>query len=138
MNRETLKKLSSLRIKESRCLQTAGMNAGAYYLCGYAIECALKARIAKNTRRHDFPDKDLAHQAYTHSLEKLIGLAGLREEFEKDMKTQPQLQLNWMVVKDWSERSRYDSQITRALAKDMYSASVSRKHGVLTWVKKSW
>jgi len=32
---------------------------GAYYLMGYAIECAFKAAISKQIKEHDFPDKKL-------------------------------------------------------------------------------
>jgi HEPN domain-containing protein len=32
-------------------LLEAGLYAGAYYLAGYAVECALKACIAKKTAR---------------------------------------------------------------------------------------
>jgi len=35
----------------------AGFFDGAYYLAGYAVECAIKACIAKGTRRYEFPDK---------------------------------------------------------------------------------
>jgi len=34
-----------------------GLFDGAYYLAGYAVECALKACIAKGTQRFEFPDK---------------------------------------------------------------------------------
>jgi HEPN domain-containing protein len=37
---------------------------GAYYLAGYAIECALKACIAGRAKRHDFPDLELARKVW--------------------------------------------------------------------------
>ena len=44
---------------------------------GYSIECALKACVAKLVKRHDFPEKGFANDAFTHDLEKLIRLTGL-------------------------------------------------------------
>lgn len=57
MNRADLQALSRLRIKEARLLLKHRQFEGAYYLTGYAIECALKAAIAKRTAKYDFPDK---------------------------------------------------------------------------------
>ena len=54
MNRTDLQKLSNARIREARILFAAGEYSGAYYLAGYAVECALKACIAKSVKRHDF------------------------------------------------------------------------------------
>ena len=56
MNRVDFQGLSRLRIREARALLRLGEWAGAYYLAGYAVECALKSVISKGTRRHDFPD----------------------------------------------------------------------------------
>jgi len=53
MNRTELQRLSRIRIKEAKFLLDGGCYNGAYYLAGYAVECALKACIAKQTHRHD-------------------------------------------------------------------------------------
>ena len=55
MNRNDFQKISRLRVKEAKALLDNGYPAGAYYLMGYAVECALKACIAKQTKRYDFP-----------------------------------------------------------------------------------
>ena len=111
---------------------------GAYYLAGYAVECALKACIAKQTQRHEFPKKSLANRAYTHDLGELLKLSGLEPEFKKEMKKNRALELNWAVVKDWKEQSRYETSVSRADANDLYSACVARKHGILSWIRKKW
>ncbi len=41
-----------------RRVVAAGMWEGTYYLAGYAVECALKACIAKQIIAEDFPDKE--------------------------------------------------------------------------------
>ncbi|MCH9011178.1 MAG: HEPN domain-containing protein, partial [Chloroflexi bacterium] len=79
MNRADLQEISSLRVEEARVLLRNGYYSGAYYLIGYAVECALKACIAKQIRRYDFPDRKLVNDSYTHDLEKLLGVSGLKE-----------------------------------------------------------
>ena len=87
MNRKDLHKLADLRIEEARVLLNKGCcYAGAYYLAGYSVECALKACVAKQIRKHDFPDRKLIQDSYTHDLNKLLGLAGVRREYENRAK----------------------------------------------------
>jgi HEPN domain-containing protein len=51
MNRADLQKLSNTRLRQARILFAAGESSGAYYLAGYAVECALKACFAKHVKR---------------------------------------------------------------------------------------
>jgi hypothetical protein len=57
MNRRDLQTLAKIRLKEAQALARLRLYDGAYYLAGYAVECALKACIARRTSRYDFPDK---------------------------------------------------------------------------------
>jgi HEPN domain-containing protein len=50
MTRRDFQALSATRLREARALLKTGNPEGAYYLAGYAIECALKACVAKKTR----------------------------------------------------------------------------------------
>ena len=138
MNREALQLISTQRRREAAALLRARLFPGAYYLAGYCVECALKACIAKQTNRHDFPNKRLASEAWTHDLQKLVQLAGVGPELEKDMKASQALQLNWAIVKDWSESVRYDLTITEGQAKDLYSACTARRSGILRWIRERW
>ena len=63
MNRSSLQNLANERIKDAEALLMAGRWSGAYYLAGYAVECALKACFAKQTREYDFPQKSLQKTA---------------------------------------------------------------------------
>jgi hypothetical protein len=119
-------------------LLRAGQYSGAYYLVGYSVECALKACVARTVQRHDFPDRNFASRAFTHELEKLLRLAGLEAALEADTAANPQLNLNWTVVKDWTVESRYDHLISKARANDLYSACTARTHGILAWVRLRW
>ncbi len=138
MNRDDLQRLSRLRVREARTLLNSGHFSGAYYLLGYAVECALKACIAKQIKRYDFPDRKLITDSYTHNLEKLLSIAGLEDEFERESKENPSLGVNWVVVKEWSEQARYQDTVSESKAREFYSACTARKHGVLSWLKKWW
>jgi len=77
VNRRDLQNIALTRLKEVEVLLENRQYSGAYYLSGYVIECALKACIAKQTRKFDFPDKKTAIESYTHDLEKLVKVAKL-------------------------------------------------------------
>ena len=138
MNRDNLQTLSRTRVREARALLNAGLFDGAYYLLGYSVECALKACIAKQVKRYDFPDKKTVNDSYIHDLDRLLGVAGLGEKLRKDSATNPTLAVNWSVAKDWSESARYRMGIPESLARDLHSACTSRSNGVLNWLRKSW
>jgi HEPN domain-containing protein len=138
MNRAQLQRLSRTRLRDARALLGAGQFAGAYYLAGYAVECALKSCVARQVRRFDFPDKTLANAAHTHDLEKLVKVAGLERDFSNERRLNPALDLNWVVVKDWTVTVRYDVQVPEALARELYSACTARTNGVIPWIRTRW
>ena len=111
--------------------------AGAYYLAGYAVECGLKACIAKQTRRHEFPDRGLVIQSYTHDLKTLVAAAGLETQRDSDAAYDPDFGSNWAVVKDWSEQSRYETR-SRSEATDLLDAITDPAHGVMQWLHRHW
>jgi len=85
LNRAKFQKLAEMRIADAQSLFQAGRYEGAYYLAGYAVECAIKACIAKLVRRHDFlPEREIVSKIYVHDIEKLIGVAGLKNEWENE------------------------------------------------------
>ena len=108
MNRIDFQEIAELRLRESKALLAAGFPDGAYYLAGYAVECALKACIAKRTREYDFPDKKLVDKSYTHDVDRLLEAAGLSDLLKNDLAKNEELQLDWETVRDWSEQSRYE------------------------------
>jgi len=138
MNRDDLQRISRLRVKEARVLFKNGYFSGAYYLLGYAVECALKACIAKQIKRYDFPDRKLINDSYSHELEKLLSVSGLKAELQEEIRSNPKLEVNWAIVKDWSVQSRYSTDISETTVRDFYSAVTTRKDGVLSWLKKWW
>lgn len=127
-----------MRLAEAKALLDGGFPDGAYYLAGYAVECALKACIARGTRLHDFPPEPrTVADMYTHDLEKLVTRADLRSDLQAAMASDPLLVKNWEDVRQWSERSRYNRS-TRVAAERLYDAIADRRHGVLRWISRSW
>jgi hypothetical protein len=136
MTRKQFQQLAGMRAQEARALVKSGHENGAYYLGGFAIECAIKACIAKMTRRHDFPrGKADVDKVYSHNLPVLLKFAGLDAALDKDMKSNRQLAQNWGVIKSWDVGSRYESATLKGT--DMVAA-VSSKDGVLKWIKQHW
>lgn len=78
-----------MRLREAKALFKAGEYSGAYYLAGYAIECGLKACIARGTQRYDFPDKEHAIKSFVHNPTELIKAAGLFGPLQLAMRTNP-------------------------------------------------
>jgi HEPN domain-containing protein len=138
MNRTDLQDITEIRLRDTKALLDNGCYQGAYYLSGYAIECGLKACIAKQTKQHDFPDRKIVNQSYTHDIESLFRVAGLWDLFRTDVDSDSNLEVNWNVVKDWNEETRYDKGIPEEMAKDLYAAIIDQQHGVLQWIKQHW
>jgi HEPN domain-containing protein len=131
MNRTDLQQLAELRIKEAQLLLGASSYPGAYYLAGYAVECALKACIAKQTREHDFPDKDFVNKSWTHKLDKLLNLAELEDPLNDARRTSNELDAYWAIVVNWQENKRYDLSITQQEARSLCDAIYDPANGVL-------
>jgi hypothetical protein len=138
MNRDDFRELSRLRLREAKVLLDNQCYEGAYYLMGYAVECALKACIAKHIRRYDFPEKKIVKDVFTHNLETLVRLAGLETQLKNQTSLNPLFADSWETMKDWSEESRYKPFIAAQDAAALYTAATHRRNGVLTWLKKYW
>lgn len=134
--RKDLKFLADLRAKEAGVLLADGKSHGAYYLAGYAVKCALKACIAKKTKKFEFPAKpDYVREVYSHKLNTLVSVAGLDADLKKEINTNPAFATNWSTVKEWTEESRYKTE--KLNGRDMYNAIVGAD-GVLPWIKQRW
>ena len=139
MNRSDFQKISRLRVKEAKALLDNSYPAGAYYLMGYAVECALKACIAKQTKQYDFPPKpSIVNAIYKHDLKELVSHAELKSKLEHEIETNPIFEAYWNIIEDWSEQFRYSDSILMSTARDLYRACTARKNGVLSWLKKWW
>src|SRR5436190_12616190 len=89
LTKAVLEALATTRLEDAVFLFQAGRASSAYSLAGYAVELALKACIAKSFQPDVIPDKAFVLEIYTHSLEKLLGTAGLTAQFAADSKADP-------------------------------------------------
>jgi HEPN domain-containing protein len=137
MNRKDLQVLANLRLREAKALYRAKEYSGAYYLAGYAVECALKACIAKCFRRYDFPDKKSVMDSYTHSLKTLARIANLDQSLLLAAQTDLIFRGNWALILEGSEESRYGISKEEA-CKDLLDAIMERRHGFMPWIKQRW
>src|SRR5262249_32561750 len=118
-NRQHFQRLARIRLSDARILLRARNFEGAYYLAGLAVECALKACVARNTARYDFPPNQAAlKDIYTHTLTRLIGAAKLQTDLDNELRNNVSFKSKWDVVKDWSIDSRYI--IGTVNAQDLY------------------
>ncbi len=138
LNRDALQRLSDLRVEEAWLLLDNGYYSGAYYLLGCAVECALKACIAKQVREHDFPDRNLTAKSYTHTLRELLGTALLSRALERDRAIYPGLGPNWEIAANWKVESRYRTDVSQVECQNLYDAVTDGASGVLPWIKLYW
>jgi hypothetical protein len=139
VNRADLHQLADMRIAEANALLTlpTPMADGAYYLAGYAVECALKACIAKGYGPEEWPERKFVADCHTHEILTLVKLAGLEVVQRTDAVANPNLGTNWSIVKDWSERSRYERH-SLTKAQRLYEAITHATDGVLPWIRARW
>jgi HEPN domain-containing protein len=137
MNRIELQEISEVRLRESRALLNAGFAEGAYYLAGYAVECALKACIAKRTQGHDFPEKKFVNDSHTHNLKTLLQLAELKTELDTIIEADPAMESVLDRVQEWSETTRYQRK-TAQEADALLKAIEEGKGGLLPWIRLHW
>ena len=98
--------IARARLEDAKALLTAGRFDGASYLCGYAVEAALKARICRTLNWTEFPSTGGEFQAYrsfqTHELDVLLRLSGQQARVRQD-----HFPL-WSAVAVWKAESRYN------------------------------
>jgi HEPN domain-containing protein len=86
LSTKDLRAIARARLEDARVLLQAKRYDGALYLCGYAIELALKARICRTLRWLGFPDSDKDFKGLsslkTHDLEVLLRFLGSRRPSE--------------------------------------------------------
>ena len=100
-----LKKISRGKLKDADVLRLAGRYDGAVYLCGYAVEIALKAKICTTLKWTGFPSTRREFEGYqsfrTHDLDVLLHLSGV----EGKIKTKHLAE--WSIVVTWDPEVRY-------------------------------
>jgi len=73
----------------------------------------------------------------SHGLEALLESAALKSDHTSIFNTNRIFEENWLVVKRWSERSRY-IQWTETEALELYAAITQPTDGVPSWITGHW
>ncbi len=115
--------IARARLRDAQVLLRANRFDGAYYLCGYSVELALKVRICKTLKWSGFPEAGQDFKGLqslkTHDLEVLLKLSGVENRIKRKYLAE------WSVVLDWNPEKRYQSvgQSTQQQAKEMLTCS---------------
>lgn len=127
---KALRLIARARLRDAQVLLRAGRFDGAFYLSGYAVELALKARICRTLKWPGFPetgqDSKGLQSVRTHDLEILLRFTGV------EWRVKAKHLAEWSVVLDWNPDKRYRviGQSTPQQAADMIT-SVKRLLEVL-------
>ena len=98
--------IARARIDDANVLLAGGRFDSAIYLCGYAVEVALKARICRVLNWREFPSTGVEFQDYrsfqTHELAVLLRLSGQEARIKENHFRV------WNAMRTWSVASRYN------------------------------
>ena len=117
--------LAQERLDDANALLAAGRPTGAYYICGYAIELKLKARMCRVLHWPAYPPPsapgDVARALKTHKLPVLLMLSGLETTIPVSHPAE------WGVVARWDSEQRYKSAaaVTAQDAQTMITATAT-------------
>ena len=111
--------------RAAKLLRTRRSYDAAVYLCGYAVEIALKARICRALKwTTGFPAKGSEFKAAksglkTHDLEGLLEFTAIQDRIKLNHFT------DWAKVNEWNPEQRYNPPGTKTLsqANDMIQAT---------------
>lgn len=105
ISRSDLRKIARAKLEDAEVLLRAQRYDSAVYLCGYAIELALKARICLVLNWNEFPSSNAEFQKYqsfkTHELDVLLRLAGAEAIMKNKYINE------WSAVVGWNPEMRY-------------------------------
>ena len=121
--RTELRKIAKARLRDAEALFGTRRYDGAVYLCGYAVEIALKARVCRTLKWTGFPSTRNEFQSFkslqTHDLDVLLSFTG-RDKF-----TKTHLMTEWSAVSQWNPAARYQltGTVTKIDAREMVAAA---------------
>jgi hypothetical protein len=143
VNQAELRILAEERIKDAKALLDGQRWAFAYYVAGYAVECALKSCLLARMIHTGwvFQDKANIKDCLTHDFGELIKLAGLKPELDAQLAASAsaggEFVGYWGTVSLWQVTSRYLAK-SQVEAEALYEAITHDPHGVLKWVRNYW
>ena len=125
ISRTELRRIAKARLADSQVLFRRRRYDGALYLCGYAVEVALKARICRTLKWAGYPEsggefRDLL-SFKVHNLDTLLRLSGLEPKIKTNYMP------DWSIVAVWMPEVRYRliGSTSQSDARDMIDATES-------------
>ena len=115
MNQADLRSLAQDRVLDADALIKGGRWSFAYYVAGYAVECALKSCLLARMVRTGwvFQEKAKIDECLTHDFAKLINLAGLTPELNAQLASNSIFVGNWGTTTQWKVTDRYGTRPKR-------------------------
>jgi hypothetical protein len=101
VTRQELRQIAKARLRDAEALCQANRFDGGLYLCGYAVETALKARICRTLKWSHWPSKGPYNNFHTHDFDVLLRLSGV------ETKIRARYLIHWSIVAGWDPESRY-------------------------------
>ncbi|MGN6423859.1 MAG: hypothetical protein ACTHLA_11165 [Asticcacaulis sp.] len=129
--------LATAKFEDAKLLLKNNRYTNAYYLAGYSVEMGLKAAACKLFLKECLPNKKFVNSLYSHSISDLIGLSGLKLEFDEQKNNSPDFAANWAIVSNWDESSRYEN-IDEVSAVELINAISNENSGVMKWLMQHW
>jgi HEPN domain-containing protein len=102
-----LRAIARARLRDAEVLLAAKRYDGAFYICGYAVELALKARICRTLKWSGFPESAQDFKGLqsvkTHDLRVLLKFSGIEDRVKGKHIA------DWNVVLGWNPETRYQA-----------------------------
>jgi len=139
VNQADLQSLARERILDAEALLVGGRWSFAYYIVGYAVECALKSCLLARMIHTGwvFQDKAQVKDCLTHDFGELIRLSGLKGELDAQLASNAVFVGNWGITTQWKVTDRYAVK-TEAEARALFDAINDDPDGVLKWIMNYW
>lgn len=134
ITKDELAALAEVRTVEAEALAQAGFYSGAYYLLGYAVECALKALIATEFKASTIPYPKEVTSIFTHRISVLSERAGLARDILARAKADPEFDIAWTAIQQWDSESRYMMRTENDYAV-LARAVLDPSSGFLQWIR---
>ncbi|NBB32086.1 hypothetical protein [Cellulophaga sp. BC115SP] len=129
ISKQDLINLYTERIEDAQVLYDGGRYNGSYYLCGYAVEIALKYSICSVLNWDGFPSTSREFESKkslkTHSLDDLLAFTG------KEILVKSTHMADWSVVNNWNPENRYSSTVIDASTAELMIESAKKLIAIL-------
>lgn len=141
-SRKDIQKIALQKLHDAEVLYANACYDNAYYLAGYSIELAFKARICKNLNIDTLflPNSKYIKFFKVHDFDTLLMFSGLLAKLENEQVSNIDFHQNWSYICKWKEDTRYSikGSKTQVQSREFLDAISEPSNGFLQWIKKYW